>query len=307
MPSKTPPALEPGAVEKFREAGRIAGDARKLGISMIEPGVRLRDVLETVESFIRKEGGGPAFPAQTSRNQIAAHYCSSPTDEMRYEAEDVVKLDVGVEVDGYVADNAQSKYLGTLPKYQGMVDTSAEALAAAIEIVGPNVPVRTVSAAIEQAIRKKGYTPVYNLTGHGVARWKVHTAPQIPAVPDAHDHAILEEGMVIAIEPFVTDGKGVMHEQGRAEIFMLRREPRKMKGLDPAVWEVIEKMRGLPFARRTFTKLPPEAIETTLARLIRTQCLMVFPPLVDPDPSVRVAQTEHTLIITADGCEAITA
>jgi methionyl aminopeptidase len=301
------PALEPGALEKFREAGRIARLARELGVSMIEPGAKLRTVMEAVEDFIRAEGGRPAFPAQTSRNHIAAHYCPSPEDDLVYQAEDMVKIDIGVEVDGYIADNAQTKYLGAKPFYQGMVDASAAALAAAMDIAGPGVEVRKISAAIEEAITSRGYTPVYNLTGHGVARWKVHTAPQIPATPDTYGHDTLEEGMVIAIEPFATDGRGTVHEQGRSEIFMMHREPRKMKGIDAAVWKQIEAMNGLPFARRTFLNCTAEAIESTIARLLRTHSLMSFPPLVDPNPEARVAQTEHTMVVTADGVEATTA
>ena len=300
------PALEPGALEKFREAGRIAREARELGISLIEPGVLLREVVEKVEDFIRQEGGGPAFPAQTSRNNIAAHYCAHPTDTTVFEDEDVVKIDIGVEVDGYVADNAQSKYLGEKKEMQKLIQASADGLAAAIEAVGPGVMVKEVSAAIEAAIKGHGFRPVYNLTGHGVARWKVHTSPQIPASPDRGDRFELLPGMVIAIEPFSTDGRGQVTEHGRGEVFMLRKPPRKMKQIDEAVWQTIQAMNGLPFARRTFMGQPKDAVEATLARLIRTGCLSVYPPLLDPDPNVRIAQTEHTMIVTESGCEVIT-
>jgi methionyl aminopeptidase len=300
------PALEPGALEKFREAGRIAREARELGISLIEPGGLLREVVEKVEDFIRSQGGGPAFPAQTSRNHIAAHYCCHPTDTTVFEPEDMVKIDIGVEVDGYVADNAQTKYLGEKLEMRKLVQASADGLAAAIETVGPGVMVKDVSTAIEGAIKSHGFRPVYNLTGHGVARWRVHTAPQIPASPDRGDRFELQPGMVIAIEPFATDGRGQVTEHGRGEVFMLRKPPRKMKQIDEAVWQTIEAMNGLPFARRTFKDQPKDAVEATLTRLIRTGCLSVYPPLLDPDPSVRIAQTEHTMIITEDGCEVIT-
>jgi len=306
MSATTHPALEPGAREKFLEAGKIAREARELGVSLIQPGAQLREVIETVEAFIVAQGAGMAFPAQTSRNECAAHYCPSPTDRMVYEPEDVVKIDIGVEVDGYVADNAQTVYLGEKPHYQKLIEASRAGLDAAIELVADGVQVREISAAIEAAIEANGFAPVSNLTGHGVARWKVHCQPQIPAVPDRHDDFVLREGMVIAIEPFSTDGRGIVHEKGRGEIFMMVREPRKMKQIDPDVYAVIEKMNGLPFARRTFGALPKEAIETTLARLMRTGCLSVYPPLNDPDPKVRIAQTEHTMIVTGDGADVIT-
>ena len=301
------PATSPEAIEKFRRAGVIAGTARKLAISLVKPGTKLEDVMREVEDYILSEGAGIAFPAQTSRNHVAAHYCPRPGDTMVYEAEDVVKVDIGVEVDGYVADNAQTIYLGEKEQYHNMIQASADGLAAAIETAGPGVEVRAISTAILRAIEARGFRPVYNLTGHGVARWTVHCAPQIPAAPDKWSRGVLEEGMVIAIEPFATDGSGTVHESGRSEIFMMQKKPRKMKGIDPAVWEAIENMNGLPFARRTFRDIPANAIEGTLSRLQRTGCLMDFPPLVDPDPAARIAQTEHTMIVTADGVEVITA
>jgi methionyl aminopeptidase len=300
------PASDPAALEKFRQAGDIAARARELAVSLIRPGATLESVMVAVEDYIRSRGGGIAFPAQTSRNHIAAHYCPRPGDPMVYEAEDVVKVDIGVEVDGYVADNAQTVYLGEKEVYHNMITASAAGLQAAIDVVGPGVQVKDVSTAIHAAIDRHGFRPVYNLTGHGVARWTVHCAPQIPAAPDKWSRGVLEEGMVIAIEPFATDGGGTVHESGRSEIFMMQKEPRKMKGIDAAVWGVIEGMRGLPFARRTFGGLPADAVEASLARLKRTGCLMDFPPLVDPDPSTRVAQTEHTMVVTSDGAEVIT-
>ncbi len=299
--------MDAHTLDCYRKAGVIARDAKLLAASLIKPGAKLSDVMEAAEDYILSQGAGLAFPAQTSRNHIAAHYCPPPGDSTVYAPEDVIKVDIGVEVDGYVADNAMSVYLGEKPFYQDMVQASVDGLAAAIEVAGPGVKVNDISRAIENTIEAKGFKPVYNLTGHGVDRWTVHCAPSIPACPDRWNKAVLEPGMVIAIEPFATDGKGSVHEQGKSEIFMVIKEPRKFKGIDERVWNVIEKMNGLPFARRYFDGIDNEAIESSLLRLQRTGCVMSFPPLVDPDASVRVSQCEHTLIISENGTEVITA
>jgi methionyl aminopeptidase len=301
------PARDPEAREKFRAAGRIAKAARELAVARIRPGVRLEEVLLAVEDFIRAQGAGIAFPAQSSRNHLAAHYCPRPGDPLRYAAEDVAKVDIGVEVDGFVADTAQTVYLGEDPRYHNMVEASAAGLQAAIAAAGPGVAVRDVSAAIEQAILAHGFRPVWNLTGHGVGRWCVHCAPSVPAHPERGQRDVLQPGMVVAIEPFATDGNGQVHETGRSEIFLLAREPRKMKDVDPAVWEAIVKMNGLPFARRSLGPLPAVAVDSTLARLVRIGCLAEYPPLADPDPKVRITQTEHTLMVTETAVEVITA
>jgi len=269
--------------------------------------VSLRKVMDEVEDFIRANGAGPAFPAQTSRNHVAAHYCPAPNDATVYQEGDMVKIDIGVEIDGWVSDNAATKYLGDDPKYQSLVEASRDALNAAIAKAGPGVKVSTLSEAIENAIEARGFRPVYNLTGHGVNRWTVHCAPQIPASPDRHEDAILKPGMVIAIEPFATDGKGQVSDRGRAEVFMVRKAPHKFKGIDPAVWQVIEDMNGLPFARCTFPSiLRGEKLEGSLQRLMRIGAIMAFPPLADSDPSVMISQAEHTLMILSDGAEVVT-
>ena len=298
--------MDAHTLDCYRKAGEIARDAKLLAASMVKPGAKLADVMAAAEDYILSKGAGIAFPAQTSRNHIAAHYCPAPGDQTVYAAEDVVKVDIGVEVDGYIADNAMSVYLGEKPFYQDMVQASIDALAAAIEGAGPGVKVNDLSREIEKSIEAKGFKPVYNLTGHGVNRWTVHCAPSIPACPDRWNKAVLEPGMVIAIEPFATDGKGTVHEEGKSEIFMMVKEPRKFKGIDERVWNVIEKMNGLPFARHYFKGIESKAIEGSLLRLQRTGCAMSFPPLVDPDPSVRVSQCEHTMIISESGVEVIT-
>src|SRR6185369_18061664 len=100
--------MDPQALDSFRKAGRIASECREWAKEHIRPGVPIRTVLETVESMIRERGAEPGFPAQSSRNFVAAHYCSSPEDEQRYEEGDCVKVDIGVHVDGYIADTAAS-------------------------------------------------------------------------------------------------------------------------------------------------------------------------------------------------------
>ena len=299
--------MDSHALKCYREAGAIARDAKLLAASMIKPGARLVDVMEAAEDFIKSKNAGIAFPAQTSRNHIAAHYCPGINDMTTYAAEDVVKVDIGVEVDGYIADNAMSIYLGDNPHYQKMVTASAAALESAISLARPGVNINEISKAIEKTIEDHSFRPVYNLTGHGVDRWKVHCKPSIPAAPDRWNKATLEPGMVVAIEPFATDGKGTVHEKGKSEIFMLTHPPKKFKGIDEQVWETIESMRGLPFARRTFKNIKPDTIESSLSRLVRMGCLMNFPPLVDPNPNTRITQCEHTLIVQEDVTEVITA
>ena len=291
-------------MECHRRAGRIASECREWARANIKAGVLVRHVLETVEETIRGHGAEPAFPAQSSRNSVAAHYCSAPGDEMAYEVGDCVKVDIGVHVDGYVADTACSVDLSEDGRWTPLLEASSDALAAAIATVGPGVAVSDVGAAIERTITRAGFQPVRNLTGHGLGRWKVHTAPQIPNYAD-RSRDRFKEGMVVAIEPFASTGRGYIQERGRAEVFMMVRPPRKAKGLDRSVLKAIESWRGLPIARRYFEHLETDAVEDTISKLARQGSLMRYPPLVE-DEGVMVAQFEHTMYIGSDGVEIIT-
>ncbi|MEM9800765.1 MAG: type II methionyl aminopeptidase [Planctomycetota bacterium] len=292
-------------LEKTRRAGRIASRCREWARDAIRPGVRLRDVLETIESMIREDGAQPAFPAQASRNECAAHYCTSPEDEMTFEEGDVVKIDMGVHVDGWIADTACTVDLSDGGDNAELVGASADALAAAIALVEPGRPVAEIGAAVERTITKAGYQPIRNLTGHGLDRWKVHCAPQIPNYGE-RGGGRLAEGMVVAIEPFACTGRGFIHEAGRAEVFMLVGPPRKAKGIDKSVLRAMQSWRGLPIARRYFGEFERELVDDTISKLARQGALVRYPPLVE-EPGVLVAQTEHTLFVGSDGVEIITA
>jgi methionyl aminopeptidase len=288
-----------------RRAGKIASRCRNWARENIKPEVRVRDILETVEGMIREAGAEPGFPAQSSRNCVAAHYCSPPDDEMRYEEGDCVKVDIGVHVDGYIADTATSVDLSTDGRWTPLVQASADALAAAIATVGAGVPVGEVGAAIERTILAAGYQPVRNLTGHGLARWKVHTAPQIPNYAE-RSGGRFKEGMVFAIEPFASTGRGFIRERGKAEVFMMVRPPRNAKGLDRDVMKAIDSWRGLPIARRYFGDFESEALEDTISKLAKQGSLMRYPPLIE-DEGVMVTQTEHSMYLGPDGVEILTA
>ncbi|MCB9914034.1 MAG: type II methionyl aminopeptidase [Planctomycetes bacterium] len=297
--------IDEDALQKWRQAGRIAAECREWAREHVRPGVRLAHVLETVEAMMRERGAEPAFPAQTSRNHIAAHYCSPPDDATMYAEGDCVKVDFGVHVDGWVADTATTIDLSSDGRWGKLIQASADALKAAIATAGPGVAVGEIGAAIERTITAAGFEPVRNLTGHGVNRWKVHTPPQIPNYAE-RGGGKLRAGQVIAIEPFASTGRGYIKERGKSEVFMMVAPPKSAKGLDRDVLKAIEGWRGLPIARRYFTHLDEELVETALSKLAKQGSLMRFPPLVE-DEGVMVAQTEHSMLITEHGVEVLTA
>ena len=292
------------SLECLRAAGRIAAEARREGASLVVAGARVREVCEAVEDAIKRRGGGLAFPVQSSRNAIAAHYCPSPEDETRYATGDLAKLDVGVHVDGWVVDTAVTVNVGDVDANQPLVDAATAALNAAIAEAGPGKAVREISAAIEAAIRSRGFFSVRNLCGHGVGRWTVHGPPPIPNAPDGSAER-LRAGMVVAIEPFATDGAGRVVERGTAEVFRAEGPFGAVPDGDPGVMAAIHAFHGLPFARRGLSAHARPKVEATLRALAAAQRLVAYPPLVDADGR-RIAQAEHTLYVGNDGVEVLT-
>jgi methionyl aminopeptidase len=283
----------------------VASAAREAGARLIVPGAAIREVCEAVEEEIARRGGGLAFPAQSSRNEIAAHYCASPEDTTVYEEGDLAKLDIGVHVDGWVVDTALTVNVGDRPENRAFVEAARAALESAIATAGPGVPVRRVSQAIESTVKRYGLRPMQNLCGHGVARWTVHCPPAIPNIVDASSDR-LEADAVVAVEPFATDGAGEVMERGAAEVFRL--DPRRAAAASAGVPDVLAAIRafnGLPFARRQLAAFPRAAVEDTLRALRAAGQLGVYPPLVEAQKR-KVAQAEHTLYLGPDGVEVLT-
>lgn len=300
-------AIAADVLEKLKKAGRIAAAARDAGALLIAPGAKVRDVCVAVEEEIHRRGGSLAFPVQSSRNDVAAHYCPSPEDESAYTEGDLAKLDVGVHVDGWVVDTALTVNVGETASNLTLVRAAEAALRAAIAALAPGVEVRAVSSAIERSIASFGLRPVRNLCGHGVGRWTVHCPPPIPNTPDSAP-ARLPAHAVVAIEPFATDGAGMVREQGVPEVFRLAPEKAGLPpgaDVDPALMAAIEAFRGLPFARRQLSHLPRVVVERGLAAMRGQGRLAAYAPLAETTGR-RVAQAEHTIYVGTEGVVVLT-
>ncbi|NTV00718.1 MAG: M24 family metallopeptidase, partial [Methanoregulaceae archaeon] len=134
---KKPPTEK--AYDNYREAGRIARDILTKGSGMIEKGNSIRDVVIEIEEMVHRTGAGLAFPLNLSLNEDAAHDTASWDDGRVFVQGDVVKLDLGVHIDGYIADTATTVDLGD----NGLLlEASQSALESAIRLVKPGVMVR---------------------------------------------------------------------------------------------------------------------------------------------------------------------
>lgn len=287
----------------YEAAGRIAAKALHHGKERIVAGARVVDILDAVEAYIQEQGASMAFPAQLSINEVAAHFCPAEDDETTLQQEDVVKLDVGVHVNGSIGDNALTVYLGADERKHALVEASRAARDAAIAVIKEGITPHEIGMIIETEITKRGFRPVRNLSGHGVGPYRVHTPPSIPNCPN-DDHTPLVEGQVVAIEPFATMGQGMIHSHGEPTLFALEGS----KPIRSAVKDVIDRIksyRGLPFTLRWLTREFGPKTRLALLTLRRAQMLHDYPPLPEVTGAL-VSQSEHTIRVTKEGCDILT-
>ena len=287
--------------EKYLKAGKIAAEALKFGKELVKPGVLVVEVLDKIEAKILELGGEIAFPAQISLNETAAHYCPLLGDETKFK-DRLVKIDVGVHIDGHIADTALTVDLSG--KYSELVKASAEALDKALSIIKPGLAIGEIGRVIHETISGHGFSPIKNLSGHGLGEYDVHTKPTIPNF-DTGDERILEEGMVFAVEPFASTGKGVVYESGEAGVFMLVAKRPVRSPIAREVLKEIETYQGLPFAKRWLQKKFGAKVGFAFRELNQFGCLKAFPPLVDEGKGM-VSQAEHSVMVTKDGCKVCT-
>jgi methionyl aminopeptidase len=290
--------LEAEKYEKHREAGEILAQVRAETADRVEVGASQLEVAEYAEDRIRELGGKPAFPVNISVDEEAAHATPASDDDAEF-GEEMINLDIGVHIDGWIADTAITVDLSGNPELR---EASAEALDAALDVVEPGVETGEIGRVIEETIDGYGYNPVVNLTGHGLDQYKQHVAPNIPnrAVSQGVE---LEVGDVVAIEPFATDGTGKVNEGHDEQIFALEREGSvRDRQARQALEQITEEFKTLPFATRWLDVARPEM---ALRRLKMNDILHGYPVLKEDDGYL-VSQKEHTLIVTEDGCEVTT-
>jgi methionyl aminopeptidase len=295
--------MEP--LEALHKAGKIAAQVRNETVKQIKPGIKIIDICDMVQTRLQELGGKPAFPTNVDINQVAAHYCSPIGDLTTIPARSLVKLDIGVHVEGYIADTAKTVCLD--PSLKHLVDAAEAGLNAAINTVRPGVRASYVGAHIEEAIKAYGLQPIRNLTGHKLTRYMVHAGDSIPNI-NGLDHHILQAGEVYAIEPFAVpqNAAGKVVDGPPSNIYRLIKK-RSVKGLAKKMQKHIQtEFRTLPFASRwIMRKFPGREGKTAFNELLKMKNLMSYPQLIEKTQAM-VAQAEHTVIVTEDGCEVTT-
>lgn len=287
------------------KAGEIAAEARDTGAKMVKPGVKVLDVCETVEKIIMEKGAKPAFPCNLSINSEAAHYSPVINDEKTIPEGAVVKLDIGAHIEGIITDTAVTVSLDE--RYSRLLEASKEALNAAIQNFKAGASLGEIGKVIERVIKMNGYKPIRNLGGHLIRKYELHAGIFVPNVYERNAGRIFDDN-TYAIEPFATDGMGMVTE-GKAEtIFSLRSaDVRGLTDVEKKFLDSIqERFKTLPFSERWLSDLGDKSlVEATLRSLTKKKALYSYPVLIEMKKGI-VSQFEHTVYVNKDETIVIT-
>lgn len=286
--------------EKYVKAGKILKQAMEKAKKNIKTGQKLLEIAEEIEAhIIELVGAKPAFPVNLSINEIAAHFTPAANDEAVLNEKDLLKVDLGAQIDGFIADAAFS--INPSNEHAKMIEASEKALENALAIAKPGIEIGKIGEEIEKTIRKFGFNPIQNLCGHELGEFKQHAGISIPNI-SKNDPRKLEEGHAYAIEPFATNGKGFVKESMQSEIFSLD-EPKPVRNMHAReILEFVsENYKTLPFAERWIAnakklKMPDFQRKIALRELLKNKCIQAYPVLKEENTKI-VSQAETSIFI----------
>ncbi len=280
--------------EKILKAGKIAAEAKTFARTIVKKNVPLLGIAEKIEAKIVELGGKPAFPVNLSIDNIAAHYTPSHEDETL--AHGLLKVDLGVHIDGWTADTAFSVDLEGSEENKNLILASEKALETAQRMIKEKIQLSELGKAIQESIEHFGFSPIINLSGHEMKEYELHAGITIPNIEDSRE-LILKKGLY-AIEPFATTGFGKVHDGKPSGIYKLINEKNVRSPIAREILNyIIEEYQTLPFCSRWIVKKFGAKALFGLKQLEDNQNLHHFAQLVEVS-GAKVSQTENTILIS---------
>lgn len=291
--------------EKWRRAGVVAKDALDIARRMIEPDVKVLDIVEAVEKHILENATGIAFPCNVALNHVAAHYTSPLDDETVIQEGDLVTIDCGAHIDGCISDSAFTVALNQ--DHQDLVKAAEDATTVAIKMMRPGAKLNTIGALIEDTIQSAGFQPVKQLSGHQLQEYELHSNKQVPCV-SGKSEVLVEAEEVYAIETFASTGSGNVSDLPNPLIYQLLpiRVPVRFRGSKKFLAIARRKYQEFPFAERWVAKEMKNAELKMAIRELRQNGALIAHNILAEDKGELVSQHEHTVIVTEDGYEQTT-
>ena len=279
-------------MDDWDKAGKISAQILNFGKKLIKVDSNVLEVVEKIESEIKKTEGLPAFPVQVSMNEMAAHFTPNDENDLKFKDGDLVKLDVGVHVNGFIGDNALTVDLG---ENKELSKASEMALKEAIKLAKPGVKIYQIGEVIEKTISEFGFKPIKNLSGHGIEQYEPHSGLTIPNYNN-NDNFELQDDQIIAIEPFASDGIGLVGDGKPSNIYKVVNVKQVRNDITRDILRyIIKEYKTLPFARRwLLKKFDSFRVNFALRMLEKESILHHYPQLPEKSKGL-VSQHEYTL------------
>ena len=277
--------------ESYLKAGEITKQVKIYLKEFIKKDILLLEIAEKVEEKIEQLGGKPAFPVNTSIDEIAAHYTPSKDDTTK--AEGLLTIDFGVEIDGFIADNAITFDFTQDKKHKNLIEKNQDVLKKVLDSLTYESEVQEIGNKVDSELQGSNFQIVRNLTGHSLDEYDIHSDLSIPNIKNQDSSKLKEQA--IAIEPFLTTGTGEVNEGKPSEIFMLVQDK---KVRDPQTRKVLEfikeEYKTKPFCKRWLEKQGFRTI-FSLNNLVKEEILYNFPVLIETSKAP-VSQFEETAV-----------
>ena len=287
--------------DDYIQAGKIAGEVRENVRRTDWIGKTVFEICEHVENEIKKRGAKCAFPVNTSINEVAAHYTAEPNDPLSIKDNDLVKIDLGAQINGHIADTAVTVCYNA--EFDNMVQAAELSLSNAMSMMKVGVKSSDVGRTIEKTIKQMGFLPIANLSGHSLDQYTIHAGKSVPNIWSIGSFTF-NENQAFACEPFVTTGEGLgfVHEGKVKNIFSLSsRKKTKDKDADKMLDYIWQNFNLLPFALRWLTnEWEEKEARKLLEILVKKKAVHAYPILVEGNGQ-RVTQAEHTFIPNETG------
>ncbi len=301
--------MDKNEIDAYVKAGEIAKEVKVFTKEIVCCGVKLIDVAEGIDAKIVELGGEMAFPVNLSLNEVAAHYTPEPGDDKV--AEGILKVDIGVCVDGFIADTAFSVDLTSDGEYKEMIELNEEILGEISKVVKSGMEVRKVGDVAQGVLEKwnseKGnkFAIIKSLSGHMLGQNEIHAGLTISNY--RNDNRRVIEDMAFAIEPFVTMGVGDIYEGPVGGIYVLENnKPVRDRDAREVLSFIKERFEGRPFCLRWIAKassslvsggLSIAKLKFILGGMVKQGILYEYPMLVEKSRAP-VSQFENTFLIS---------
>jgi methionyl aminopeptidase len=287
-----PTSPHPDYVKAGEIAARVLDEVSQEAV----PKTKVIKLCTMAEKKIVEYGGRPAFPCNICVDHIAAHRTSPWNDDTTIPSFGLVKIDIGVHIDGHIVDTALTKDMdGTL---EGFISATDDALNEALDLIRPGIELSEVGKSIEKVIKAYGLRPVKNLSGHNIQRFKLHAGKTLPNTK-TRSRETIDVGEYYAIEPYATSGFGEVVDTDFVYIFTNSVTDKPLEGTTEKLRAYLRKKYGpLPFTTRWVkSSISEVSLIDEFKQLLKSKSIIGHPMLVEKGKRP-VSVSEHSVFVS---------